>query len=316
MRAWLLGIVFFGLLAVAGLLTFETFVSAATTVSPAPPRGVEGATKPLTRETGKPQAATRPVARAGEFDPKSLPADDAGRALALTRFVDGVLAESSENPWPKLEGAMAMLREVNGRLWMDPAGDFRSERVDPAPLSKVVAALAKRQPPVIVGCGLLTKMNRLKNADSVPGHRKLRVPGDSVSIVVRRQSYSLVLYLGEYALDAFPVGIGKPSTPTPSGAFEIREIQHLDKLARKDTAWIRPEDGEILYFGDAEYPFGKRFLRFAAPFEHYGIHGTDTEDAVGHAVSHGCVRMRNADVEQVASLVDPSGPCRVPVRIE
>ncbi len=37
--------------------------------------------------------------------------------------------------------------------------------------------------------------------------------------------------------------------------------------------------------------------------EHYGIHGTPDPDTVGHAQSHGCVRLTNWDAARVASMV-------------
>ncbi|MEO7650260.1 MAG: L,D-transpeptidase [Bryobacteraceae bacterium] len=35
----------------------------------------------------------------------------------------------------------------------------------------------------------------------------------------------------------------------------------------------------------------------------FGIHGTNNQKSVGHNVSHGCIRMRKADVEELFSLV-------------
>lgn len=35
----------------------------------------------------------------------------------------------------------------------------------------------------------------------------------------------------------------------------------------------------------------------------YGIHGTNRPDSIGRAASHGCIRMRNADVEELFELV-------------
>ena len=37
--------------------------------------------------------------------------------------------------------------------------------------------------------------------------------------------------------------------------------------------------------------------------QHYGIHGTNDPSSIGHAVSHGCIRMQNRDVEELASIV-------------
>lgn len=40
----------------------------------------------------------------------------------------------------------------------------------------------------------------------------------------------------------------------------------------------------------------------------YGIHGTDQPESIGHSVSHGCVRMRNEDVEQLYPMVAVGTP--------
>ncbi|HVE52099.1 MAG TPA: L,D-transpeptidase [Ramlibacter sp.] len=41
------------------------------------------------------------------------------------------------------------------------------------------------------------------------------------------------------------------------------------------------------------------------------IHGTADEDRMGEPVSHGCIRMRNADVMELFDLVPPGAPVRI-----
>jgi hypothetical protein len=38
-------------------------------------------------------------------------------------------------------------------------------------------------------------------------------------------------------------------------------------------------------------------------YKGYGIHGTNHPESIGHAASHGCIRMRNHDVEELFELV-------------
>jgi hypothetical protein len=38
-------------------------------------------------------------------------------------------------------------------------------------------------------------------------------------------------------------------------------------------------------------------------FQGYGIHGTNHPESIGHAASHGCIRLRNHDVEELFQLV-------------
>jgi hypothetical protein len=35
----------------------------------------------------------------------------------------------------------------------------------------------------------------------------------------------------------------------------------------------------------------------------YGIHGTNAPRSVGHATSHGCIRLRNRDVEKLYAML-------------
>jgi len=86
----------------------------------------------------------------------------------------------------------------------------------------------------------------------------------------------------------YPIAIGKPSTPTPTGKWQI--VQKA----------LNPGG-----------PFGTRWMRLSIPWGGYGIHGTNNPDSIGRAVSHGCVRMYNKDVEEVYRLV----PIGTPVSI-
>lgn len=109
----------------------------------------------------------------------------------------------------------------------------------------------------------------------------------SYRIVVRRAARKLDLYRNGSLIKTYTVAVGKPSTPTPSGSFTI-----------KNRA-INP--------GGA---YGTRWLGLTAP--HIGIHGTNNPASIGTAASKGCIRMHNKDVEELSSLV----PIGTPVRIE
>lgn len=281
----------------------------AADTKPATPKTTDGAVPAVVKVSAVDKAVAEAAAASKRGD---LPA----QARALTGGLESVFAESQPNAWKTGEPLVEALRAVNEKLWYQPQGIFRSAKQKPAALAKVIANLTKQSPPVRVGIGLLTKMNRLADPNIVPGHKDLRVPVDSQTIRVFTKTFSLILYLGDYALDVFPIGIGKPESPTPIGKFEITEIQHLDKYQREATRWVSPEDGKELYYGDAEYPFGRRFLKFGAPVEHYGIHGTDRDDAIGNSISHGCVRMFNSDVEVLANMLDPAMAPRISVVIE
>lgn len=95
-----------------------------------------------------------------------------------------------------------------------------------------------------------------------------------------------------------PVGVGKPSTPTPAGRFWIRER-------------IRNLGGKGLYgplaFGTAAY---SRLSDWPGGGV-IGIHGTNQPWLLPGAVSHGCIRLRNRDVLALGRLLKIGTPVLV-----
>jgi lipoprotein-anchoring transpeptidase ErfK/SrfK len=94
------------------------------------------------------------------------------------------------------------------------------------------------------------------------------------------------------------VGVGKPAWPTPSGEFYIRN---------KLTDFASPMYGPVAFGTSArssvltDWPAGG----------YVGIHGTDEPDLIPGRVSHGCIRMQNADILRLAKLMPVGTPLTV-----
>ncbi|MEL7333315.1 MAG: L,D-transpeptidase, partial [Cyanobacteria bacterium J06560_2] len=59
-------------------------------------------------------------------------------------------------------------------------------------------------------------------------------------------------------------------------------------------------------------PLGDRWIGFWSNGEaQIGFHGTNQEELIGEAVSHGCVRMRNRDIKKLYELVEIGTPVEV-----
>ncbi|MBU5674326.1 L,D-transpeptidase [Paenibacillus brevis] len=106
-------------------------------------------------------------------------------------------------------------------------------------------------------------------------------------IIVDLSDRTLYLLDGNNVLRGFPVGIGKMLTQTPQGEYTI-----INKASNPGG------------------PFGAYWMGLSRP--HYGIHGTNDPSSIGGEVSHGCIRMFNQDVVQLAGIV-PIGT-RVTIR--
>ncbi|MDC6270088.1 L,D-transpeptidase family protein [Lysinibacillus fusiformis] len=97
-------------------------------------------------------------------------------------------------------------------------------------------------------------------------------------IEISTENRWLRLYRNNTLQKQYPIAVGRMLHETPVGSFII---------INKD-----PNPGG---------PFGTMWMSLSK--EHYGIHGTNDPSSIGHAVSHGCIRMQNQDVEELASIV-------------
>jgi lipoprotein-anchoring transpeptidase ErfK/SrfK len=91
----------------------------------------------------------------------------------------------------------------------------------------------------------------------------------------------------------FPVAVGAPATPSPTGTFTI-----VNRIP--NPTYYKP--GKVIGPGAAN-PLGTRWIGLSE--KGYGIHGTDSPNSIGFAKSHGCIRLRNQDVERLFELVRP-----------
>ncbi len=124
-----------------------------------------------------------------------------------------------------------------------------------------------------------------------------------VSIAVSLSARELTVESGGSALASYPVAIGSPNHPTPTGNFRIRHIVWNPRWVPPDAKWARNK--KPAEPGAANNPMGRVKLFFSDP--DYYIHGTREVDSLGQAESHGCLRMRNADAIALAKVVMENG---------
>ena len=110
-------------------------------------------------------------------------------------------------------------------------------------------------------------------------------------IVVSIPDRKLVLLDGDRLVKTYDVAVGKVSTPTPEGEFQI--INHIQNPTYYGT-------GVVIGPGNGN-PLGTRWMGLSA--KGYGIHGTNVPSSIGKAASHGCIRMRQQDLEELFDLV-------------
>lgn len=141
-------------------------------------------------------------------------------------------------------------------------------------------------------------------------------PSDApVSLLVSVSERTLSVLRGDEILHRFPVGVGTGSRlsrrggeqwsfSTPTGNFEVGR-------KKKDPVWYAPdwhyvERGQPIPAAYSEVRYRPGVLGDYALYlsDEIAIHGTEDESTVGRASSHGCLRMRNADIAVVFPLVE------------
>ena len=115
-------------------------------------------------------------------------------------------------------------------------------------------------------------------------------------LIISLADHKLALIEDGHVVKIFPVAVGKTSTPSPTGSFQIIS------RAVKPT-WYHA--GKVVPPGPAN-PVGTRWIGLSQ--KGYGIHGTNAPASIGKSASHGCIRMRNQDVERLFELVQVGDP--------
>lgn len=125
----------------------------------------------------------------------------------------------------------------------------------------------------------------LANLENQPTVR----PSGAVNLSINVSKRTLEIYNDSQLYKSYRIAVGKSETPTPIGEWNV---------VWKDYNW-----------GTG---FGTRWLGLNVPWGIYGIHGTNKPWSIGQFASHGCIRMRNKDVEELFEWV----PIGTPVKIE
>jgi lipoprotein-anchoring transpeptidase ErfK/SrfK len=110
-------------------------------------------------------------------------------------------------------------------------------------------------------------------------------------IVVSIPDRKLAVMEDDRVIRVFDTAVGAPKSPSPTGIFKI-----VNSIA--DPTWY--SKGKIVGPGKCN-PLGTRWLGLS--LKGYGIHGTNVPSSIGRNASHGCIRMRNHDVEELFKMV-------------
>jgi lipoprotein-anchoring transpeptidase ErfK/SrfK len=123
-------------------------------------------------------------------------------------------------------------------------------------------------------------------------------------LTLDRAGFTLRFWHDLKLVKSYQVAVGQAGLETPEGLYHIESKE-------VDPTWHVPESSWAGSLAGQDIPPGPSNpikARWMGIFNGAGIHGTDETWSIGQAVSHGCVRMTIADVEDLYDRVDVGTP--------
>jgi lipoprotein-anchoring transpeptidase ErfK/SrfK len=111
-------------------------------------------------------------------------------------------------------------------------------------------------------------------------------------ITVDRKNFKLRLFKNLRVAVEYGVAVGRSGLETPTGIYHVLEREVNPPWHVPHSAWAGSLAGTTVPPGPSD-PIVARWMGLGGGI---GIHGTDEPFSIGSAASHGCIRMRPADV--------------------
>ena len=160
---------------------------------------------------------------------------------------------------------------------------------------------------------LLLRINGIRRAEDIRAGQTVKFIRGPFHAVVYKSQFVMDVYLHDTFVRRFRIAIGTPATPTPSGFFRVQQGGKL--LNARYTP--PPSSGVIqksIPPGHPDYPLDanghwialtgipEKGTKLTAE-DGYGIHGTNDPSSIGKAISYGCIRLSDRDIETVFSML-------------
>lgn len=125
-----------------------------------------------------------------------------------------------------------------------------------------------------------------------------------VILVADRTKFQLRLYKQLTLVKAYTVAVGAVGFDTPAGLYHIQNKTVDPTWTVPHSSWAGDLAGKVVPPG----PDNPLKARWMGIFDGAGIHGTDETYSLGHAASHGCLRMAIPDVIELYDQVPVGTP--------
>ena len=180
-----------------------------------------------------------------------------------------------------------------------------------------VQVVSRKQLPMGPNALLFWNQGGTLNANRMHAGTQVLLPQEELTIHVSLQHKYLALYIGDWFVKEWRVGVGAVDSPSPTGEFRLHSKQRNPDWTHPQTRKIIPwHNKELNELGDAWIAIVNDMYPKAAGI---GIHGTNKPETVGTRCSRGCIRLRNDHAVELLTWVrgkDSNGgaPTRIFIR--
>ncbi len=163
-----------------------------------------------------------------------------------------------------------------------------------------------------VEAAVLARTNGLKPGARLKPGQLLRIDNRHIvppelndGILINLPQRMLFFFRNCELIRSYPVGLGRPTWPTPRGGFQVLELEehptwHVPKSIQREMAMEGKVVKEEVPPGP-DNPLGDYFIRLGT--RPYGIHGTIAPLTIYGFRSHGCIRLHPDDAAELFHLV-------------
>ena len=154
---------------------------------------------------------------------------------------------------------------------------------------------------------LIERINKI-DARRLQAGQGIQVIKGPIHAQVDKSDYRMDLYVEDpdglrIYLKSYTVGLGEFDS-TPIGKWMVKLGSKVGP-ANGGPSWVNPRTGERYDRDDPNIPIGEYWMALEGQDDNtrdkkgYGIHATNDQESIGRQESMGCIRMRDADVDQV-----------------
>ena len=153
------------------------------------------------------------------------------------------------------------------------------------------------------------KLVRAGEVIQVPNVHMAAPAGKAAKVIVDDSDGSVTALDAQgNVIAAYPATMGSQHDPLPIGNWKVNGVSKNPTFNyNPDLFWdSKAKDSKTKLAPGPNNPVGLVWIDLSK--EHYGIHGTPVPSTVGKTESHGCIRLTNWDVMELADMVSPGIP--------